>query len=99
MNKKVKNDIKKRMKEEYSCEIINDDIFDKLDIRTFDEVVEDNLYYWEVGNLPIEYIDKETMVENDNDYTKVGNMYWKDAFFLDDIQWFIENNYLRKNNR
>lgn len=101
MNEEVLNDVKKSMKENFGYEIIKDDVLKVLDIRTFDEVVEDNLNYWEVGDLPIEYIDTEVMVANDNDYEQVGDMFWKNAFFLeneDDVD-LLESGYIKKINK
>lgn len=97
----ILKDVYKIMEEEYGYEVIRDDIIDILDIRTFEEVVEDNLNYWEVGNLPIEYINKKAMVEGDADYTKVGNRYWKNAFFIEnyDDTYLLENGYIKIKNK
>lgn len=83
---------------EMGYEILKEKEFiNNLDIRTFDEVVEDNLNYWNIGDLPIEYIDLNAMVEGDNDYEKVGDMYWKVVtFFDDDIVELKENGVVKK---
>lgn len=97
----IMKDICKIMKEKYGYKVIRDDILNILDIRTFDEVVEDNLNYWNVGNLPLEYINLEKMVENDNDYTKVGNKYWRDGFFVeneDDLD-LLNDGYIESYNK
>lgn len=99
MNKQVLKDVKKEFKK-MGFEVLKDEIVEHLDIRSFDEVVEDNLWYWEVGNLPIEYIDTEAMVDGDNDYIEVGDMYWKNAFFEedDDSEELIKKGLIKKIN-
>lgn len=88
----IKKATKKVMKE-MGYEVLKEKEFiNSLDLRTFDEVVEDNLNYWNVGDLPVEYIDLNAMVEGDNDYIKLGDMYWKIiTFFDDDIEELKEN--------
>lgn len=82
---------------EMGYEILKEKEFiNSLDIRTFDEVVEDNLNYWNVGDLPVEYIDLNAMVEGDNDYVKIGDMYWKVITFFDDIDELEENGIIKK---
>lgn len=97
MNDKLLEDIKYIMKKEYGYEILNNNIMNYLDIRTYDEVVEDNLCYWEVGNIPLDYIDTDAMVSGDNDYMELSNnMYWKTIVFEDDIKMLKEKGYIKK---
>ena len=85
MNEQVLKDVKEVFKE-MGFEVLKDEVISYLDIRSFDEVVDDNLCYWNVGDLPYDYIDTEAMVDGDNDYTQVGDMYWKNAFFEEDSE-------------
>ena len=97
MNDKLLEDVKYIMKKEYGYEVLNDNIMNYLDIRTYDEVVEDNLCYWEVGDLPLNYIDTDAMVSGDNDYMELSNdMYWKTIVFEDDIKMLKEKGYIKK---
>ena len=79
----ILKDIYKIMEEKYGYKVLRDDIINALDIRTFEEVVDDNISYYKI-RCPEGFLDKDAIVASDEDYTPVGNQYWKNAFWLED---------------